>query len=69
MAQSNTVVNSGIGFWPLLGLTFVVLKLCDVVSWSWWWVLAPFWGPLALAIVIGMTVAICIGVSQALGEK
>lgn len=69
MAQSNTVVNSGIGFWPLLGLTFVVLKLCDVVSWSWWWVLAPFWGPLALAIVIGMIVAICIGLSQALGEK
>lgn len=32
----------------LLGIAFVVLKLCHVIDWSWWWVTAPFWGPLAL---------------------
>lgn len=32
----------------LLGLTFVVLKLCHVIEWSWWWVTCPFW----LGIVI-----------------
>lgn len=37
----------------LLGVAFVVLKLCHVIDWSWWWVLAPFWGPLALALAIG----------------
>lgn len=26
----------------LLGIAFIVLKLCEVIAWSWWWVLAPF---------------------------
>lgn len=32
----------------LLGVAFVVLKSCGVVSGSWWLVLAPFWFPVAL---------------------
>jgi hypothetical protein len=44
------VENGGIG---LLGIVFIVLKLTGVIDWSWWWVLLPFYGPLALAIVIG----------------
>jgi hypothetical protein len=35
-----------------LGVAFVVLKLCGVVNWSWWWVLAPFWMPLGAGIVV-----------------
>lgn len=27
-----------------LGIVFIVLKLCGVISWSWWWVTAPIWG-------------------------
>lgn len=34
----------------LLGIAFVVLKLCGVIGWSWWWVTCPFWGPLALLL-------------------
>ena len=41
--------NSGrIGVPGLLGIVFIVLKLCGVISWSWWWVLAPFWIPFVL---------------------
>jgi len=40
----------------LLGIAFVVLKLCHVIDWSWWWVLAPFWVPLALVLVLGVVV-------------
>ena len=40
----------------LLTVVFVVLKLCGVVDWSWWWVLSPIWLFLAagglLAIVL-----------------
>ncbi len=36
----------------MLGIAFVVLKLCGVIDWSWWWVTAPFWGGLALALII-----------------
>lgn len=41
-----------IGIGGLLGLIFIVLKLCGVISWSWLWVLCPIWGPLALAAVL-----------------
>ena len=27
----------------VLGVAFIVLKLCNVITWSWIWVLAPFW--------------------------
>ena len=36
----------------LLGIVFVVLKLTDVIAWSWWWVTLPFWGGALLAILI-----------------
>ena len=26
----------------LLGLIFVVLKLCNVIAWNWIWVVSPF---------------------------
>lgn len=35
---------------PALGIAFVVLRLCEVIAWSWWWVLAPFWIPLAVGL-------------------
>ena len=35
--------SSGIGIFGLLGIVFIVLKLCKVIHWSWIWVLSPFW--------------------------
>lgn len=45
---SNNTNNNGIGFASVLGITFIVLKLTDVIAWSWWWVLSPFWIPMAI---------------------
>lgn len=39
----------------LLGIAFVVLKLVGVIAWPWIWVLAPFWVPLALGILLLIT--------------
>lgn len=39
-------------FSEILLIVFIVLKLTKVITWSWWWVLAPFWIPLSIAIVI-----------------
>ena len=36
----------------LLTVLFVGLKLCDKINWSWWWVLAPLWGPFAVVFVV-----------------
>lgn len=38
----------------LLFLTFMILKLCHVIDWSWIWVTAPLWIPCALAIIVGV---------------
>ena len=32
-----------IGVPGILGVAFVVLKLCHVIDWSWWLVTMPFW--------------------------
>lgn len=34
-----------IGFSWALTLIFIVLKLTNVIAWSWWWVLSPIWIP------------------------
>ena len=33
-------VDLKVTFFDLLTLLFIALKLCEVIDWSWWWVLA-----------------------------
>ena len=40
------------GFWGALTILFIALKLCGVISWSWWLVLAPLWGVVLFIIVV-----------------
>lgn len=44
--------GGGLGFVGALTITFIVLKLCGVVSWSWWWVLSPAWISFAVTVVL-----------------
>lgn len=55
---SSQVTQVGIGPTTALFLVFLVLKLCKVISWSWWWVFSPIWGTFALvgAILVGAVV-------------
>lgn len=46
--------GGGIGLFGILFVVFLVLKLCNVIDWSWWWITAPLWGPLAIAVVIAI---------------
>ncbi len=50
MASNSS--SSGIGVFGLMGVAFVVLKLCGVINWSWWWVTAPFWIGFSLFLLI-----------------
>ena len=50
MSSNNS--SGGIGLFGTLGIVFIVLKLVDVISWSWWLVLAPIYGPIVLALII-----------------
>jgi hypothetical protein len=53
---ANTII--GTGPLDLLTIAFVILKLCKVIDWSWWWVFSPLWIPLAIIVVIGILVAL-----------
>jgi hypothetical protein len=56
MKDSEVRPSGGIGFVGLLTIVFITLKLCGVISWSWWWVLSPVW---ITAIVVLLLVAVC----------
>lgn len=44
--------SSGTGFLGLLTICFIVLKLTNYISWSWWVVLSPLYVPLVLIVVL-----------------
>jgi hypothetical protein len=50
--KNSVEVRQSFPILGILGIVFVTLKLCGVINWSWWWVLLPFYGPLALALVL-----------------
>jgi hypothetical protein len=51
--QRIQFVNTGfVGFFQILFLIFVVLKLTGHITWSWWWITAPLWGPLVAFFII-----------------
>ena len=45
-------INVSFPFLFILGIVFIVLKLCNVIDWAWVWVLAPIWIPLAIIGII-----------------
>jgi len=61
--SSGTANGGGVGVVGLLQVAFIVLKLCGVIDWSWWWVLAPTWigAVLVILVVCGFVVAVLVG--------
>ena len=47
------------GFTTLLAIAFIVLKLCNVITWSWLWVLAPLWIPVIVVIFVIAVLFLC----------
>ncbi len=54
MTEGKQTVQGGIGSFELLTVVFIVLKLTKVIDWSWWWVLAPTWGSVALILLVAI---------------
>jgi hypothetical protein len=50
--SNNNNSSSGLGLGVILFLIFMVLKLTGYITWSWWYVTLPLWGPLLLVLVI-----------------
>ena len=54
MKREDLKVAGGMSLPGVVGIVFVILKLTDEIDWSWWWVTAPFWGPLALTVLLAL---------------
>ena len=47
-----------IGFSGILFIVFLILKLTNVIAWSWWWVTSPLWITIALNILIIISIVL-----------
>lgn len=39
-------------------VVFIILKLCKVINWSWFWVLSPLWISLIIYIILVIIIKI-----------
>lgn len=44
--------GSSVGVVGLLQVAFIVLKLCNIIKWSWLWVLSPTWITAAIVVLL-----------------
>ena len=46
------------GFISLLQLTFIILKLCNIINWNWLWVMSPLWISTLLGIALLLVITL-----------
>lgn len=51
-SSTASTSGSGLSFSGLLAIVFITLKLTGYIDWSWLWVLAPLWIPVAVVLAI-----------------
>ena len=56
MSDNNS--SGGVGFFGLLTIAFIVLKLTGYITWSWWWVLSPIW--FCVIILLMIIIVFCL---------
>lgn len=68
--NTNNVVRSPYGgFLGLLTILFIGLKLTGFIDWSWWLVLLPLYGPLAVIGVMFIIAGLLMAIGAALDKK
>jgi hypothetical protein len=58
--MKNNNIGLNVDFLDLLTLTFIILKLCNVIDWSWWWVLSPILIPVAILIIVFIIIKLLV---------
>lgn len=64
MTGKHVNLNIGGSLFALLGIVFIVLKLCHVIDWAWWLVLLPLYVPFVLAVLVLVFVCLLVKVSE-----
>lgn len=50
--NSKINISCGGGLCGSLTILFVILKVLNLITWSWLWVFSPIWIPAAIGLVI-----------------
>ena len=53
--STKSTASKGLGCLTVIGIVFVIFKLLSiqpVASWSWLWVLCPFWIGIAIDVIL-----------------
>lgn len=48
----------GPDYMMIVFIIFLILKLTNNITWSWWWIFSPFWIPAAIAVALVVLVAV-----------
>lgn len=62
--MNTNLYSSGIGFWGLLQIVFIVLKILGIVNWSWWLVLIPVWISVLSFLIVFIIMFIASGLLE-----
>lgn len=68
MTTSENVRRQSTSLCTILFVVFLTLKLCEKIDWSWWWVFAPLWGPVALGLALLLVAAALFGLGTVIDE-
>lgn len=62
--NENKNVYNGIGFFGLLQVVFIALKVAKVIDWSWWLVFIPAWIDIGIFLVIVIIAIILTAITK-----
>ena len=63
MSNDSSSYSSGVGFFGMLTILFIGLKLGGVINWSWLWVLSPFLIPISIFALLACVMIIALIIS------
>lgn len=50
---------TGLSLPVVVFVVFLILKLTNLVTWSWWWITSPLWIVAALVVVLAV-ISFCV---------
>lgn len=62
--KTRAEVKTFFPFLPVLGLLFIALKLTGFITWSWWLVLLPIYGPAVFVILVAILITVQVVIEQ-----
>lgn len=66
MNKKDTKNNTSFGTVLILTIVFIVLKLTNVIDWSWIWVFSPIWIELIIVALIFVITLLILSIKKAI---